>query len=332
VGGHATVGGAGFTGRQYGLAIDYITEVEVVLANATIVRASASQHPDLFFAVRGAGASFGIVTEFVFRTVPSPPLTVNYAFAWTATDAPSRAAVFKAWQDWVSSPLPWTLQSTLTVVSTGIVMSGAFFGSLDAFAALNISAAFPPAQQASAELYTDFQQLSQLWAQQIAESGMEAPLYFYSKSLVTRPQTRLPDTAVDRLFAYLAANTTAGGAGASYSWLLEFEAAGGQYNAMPADAMAFPHRDALYILLAQVGGTSSVGPAAVRFVRGLESVVRSGHPDAYYGEYAGYVDVREAPDQAAYHYWGANLPRLRRIKSVLDPLDVFHNPQGVRPL
>lgn len=104
IGGHATVGGAGFMGRQYGLTIDHIQEVEVVLANLTIVRASATRNPDLFLAVRGAGASFGIVTEYIFNTLSAPTQTVSFALTWTVTDAPSRAAVFKPWQAWISDP------------------------------------------------------------------------------------------------------------------------------------------------------------------------------------------------------------------------------------
>jgi alkanesulfonate monooxygenase SsuD/methylene tetrahydromethanopterin reductase-like flavin-dependent oxidoreductase (luciferase family)/FAD/FMN-containing dehydrogenase len=62
VGGLATTGGIGFLARRHGLTIDHVTAAELVLANGTHVRADAEQHPGLLWAVRGAGANFGIVT------------------------------------------------------------------------------------------------------------------------------------------------------------------------------------------------------------------------------------------------------------------------------
>jgi FAD/FMN-containing dehydrogenase len=64
VGGLATTGGQGFLGRSYGLTIDHLKGADVVLADGSLVRADAEQHPDLFWALRGAGANMGIVTSF----------------------------------------------------------------------------------------------------------------------------------------------------------------------------------------------------------------------------------------------------------------------------
>jgi FAD/FMN-containing dehydrogenase len=72
IGGYATIGGLGPTSRQWGAALDHVEEVEVVLANSSIVRASSSQKADLFWALKGAGASFGVITEFIVRTEPEP--------------------------------------------------------------------------------------------------------------------------------------------------------------------------------------------------------------------------------------------------------------------
>ncbi|HEU0182691.1 MAG TPA: FAD-binding oxidoreductase [Agromyces mariniharenae] len=67
VGGLATAGGIGLLSRQHGLTIDHVRAVELVLADGTHVRASADEHADLFWAVRGAGANFGIATAFEFE-------------------------------------------------------------------------------------------------------------------------------------------------------------------------------------------------------------------------------------------------------------------------
>ncbi|MGD9528613.1 LLM class flavin-dependent oxidoreductase [Pseudonocardia sp.] len=67
VGGLATAGGIGFLTRLHGLTIDHLRAVEMVLADGSIVRASDAENPDLFWAVRGAGANFGVVTAFEFE-------------------------------------------------------------------------------------------------------------------------------------------------------------------------------------------------------------------------------------------------------------------------
>ena len=67
VGGLATAGGIGLLSRRHGLTIDHLRAVELVLADGSRVRASASEHPELFWAVRGAGSNFGIATAFEFQ-------------------------------------------------------------------------------------------------------------------------------------------------------------------------------------------------------------------------------------------------------------------------
>ncbi|KAB2345900.1 LLM class flavin-dependent oxidoreductase [Actinomadura rudentiformis] len=86
VGGLATAGGIGFLGRKFGLTIDHVRSVDVVLADGRLVRADASENPDLFWALRGAGGNFGIVTSFELEAYHVPDV-VFAQMLFDATDA-----------------------------------------------------------------------------------------------------------------------------------------------------------------------------------------------------------------------------------------------------
>ena len=64
-------GGLGHFTRQYGLSIDNLLEAEIVLANGFVVKASAAENPDLFWALRGGGGNFGVVVSFKFKLCPA---------------------------------------------------------------------------------------------------------------------------------------------------------------------------------------------------------------------------------------------------------------------
>ncbi|ESZ95720.1 hypothetical protein SBOR_3898 [Sclerotinia borealis F-4128] len=72
IGGLTLGGGYGFLTPKYGMVIDNLLEAEIVLANGQIVTCSAHQEPDLFWAIRGAGISFGVATSFTYRLHPQP--------------------------------------------------------------------------------------------------------------------------------------------------------------------------------------------------------------------------------------------------------------------
>ena len=72
VGGFTLGGGYGYLTGEHGFAIDNLLEAEVVIANGEIVRASSNENEDLFWALRGAGQNFGVVTEFTFRAHEVP--------------------------------------------------------------------------------------------------------------------------------------------------------------------------------------------------------------------------------------------------------------------
>jgi FAD/FMN-containing dehydrogenase len=75
IGGLATTGGIGLMDRAHGLTIDHLVAAQIVTADGTIRTVDAEHEPDLFWAVRGAGANVGIVTSFLFRADPVPVVT-----------------------------------------------------------------------------------------------------------------------------------------------------------------------------------------------------------------------------------------------------------------
>ncbi|MGI5270193.1 LLM class flavin-dependent oxidoreductase [Nonomuraea sp. CA-218870] len=93
VGGLATAGGQGFLARSYGLTLDHVVAADVVLADGRIVRADAEHHPDLFWGLRGAGGSLGVVTSF---DIEAAELT-DVVFAVFVHDASDTAAYLESW-------------------------------------------------------------------------------------------------------------------------------------------------------------------------------------------------------------------------------------------
>jgi FAD/FMN-containing dehydrogenase len=86
VGGVSLGGGIGWLMRKHGLTVDNLVEAEVVTSDGHIVRASAHDHSDLFWALRGGGGNFGVVSSFRFRLHPVGPTVVAGPVFWAAED------------------------------------------------------------------------------------------------------------------------------------------------------------------------------------------------------------------------------------------------------
>lgn len=85
IGGHFTHGGYGHTSRNWGIALDHIVGLDVVTADGKLLHATASENKDLFWALRGAAESFGIVTTFYLRTQAAPESVTYFQFQWGDT-------------------------------------------------------------------------------------------------------------------------------------------------------------------------------------------------------------------------------------------------------
>lgn len=323
-GGHFTIGGFGPTSRQFGTSLDHILEVEVVLANSSIVRASENENQDVFWAIKGAASGFGIVTAFKVRTEPEPGNAVKYEYSIKAGSTQARASLFKQWQAYVSNPqLTWKLASTLTVLSDSMVISGTFFGTQAEYNELDIGNQFPGAN-GSAIFISDWLGLVADWAEDAAlKLTGGTPSSFYAKSTSWTPDNLMSSETIDELFEYVDnANT------GTPSWFVLFDFQGGYTDTIPTDATAYAHRDVLIWL--QSYSISLVGSVSKTQINFLDRVNQLATNDlAPYAAYPGYVDplLPNGPEA----YWGSNLPRLQQIKEEIDPQNVFRNPQSPLP-
>ncbi|KAK6978121.1 hypothetical protein R3P38DRAFT_497939 [Favolaschia claudopus] len=327
IGGHATIGGLGPISRQWGSALDHILEVEIVLANGTITRASATQNPEILFAVKGAAASFGVVTEFVFLTRPEPTNVIRYSYTLEFGKKANMANTFATWQSIVADPnLDRKLATEVVLFELGMIISGTYFGTKAEYDALNFEKRL--AQNATVSVNTLDNWLGAVgnWAETEAlklVGGVSGS--FYSKSLTFRPDTLIPMKGIQDFFNYLD-NTDKG----TLIWFAIFDVEGGAVNDVPQNATAYAHRDALFYLQTYAVGLGSLSSKTIDFVTGMSKKITDSMPGVDFGAYAGYVDPQLTNGQQ--QYWGTNLPRLQQIKAAIDPKDVFHNPQSVRPV
>jgi FAD/FMN-containing dehydrogenase len=105
-------GGFGYLTRRWGWTTDNVTAMEVVTADARLVRASADEHPDLFWGLRGGGGNFGVVTSFEYALHPVGPEIVGGMVAWPASEAPAVLDLYRKLADSApperdAPPAPW---------------------------------------------------------------------------------------------------------------------------------------------------------------------------------------------------------------------------------
>ena len=110
-------GGEGWVRRKYGLTIDSLLSARVVCADGSVRTASATSEPDLFWALRGGGGNFGIVTSFEFRAHPLGPIVAFAGVFYPVADA---ARSFRRWRDYCSDA-----PDEVTSVAVAITMPAA---------------------------------------------------------------------------------------------------------------------------------------------------------------------------------------------------------------
>ncbi|EGG03604.1 uncharacterized protein MELLADRAFT_89999 [Melampsora larici-populina 98AG31] len=343
IGGHASFGGYGFTSRMWGLTLDNIISQEVVLANGTIVQASQDTNPDLFWALRGAGASYGIMTSIKFRTHLAPSQPTNFDIGWDFNQTDFARAMIQL-QIFSQSDLPSELGFDANFgrgSKSGRLnfrISGTWHGDNSNFPAVvkPFLDVMPPPATSSVKK-NDWLSSLQVSAgsQNLSTSGVDLSAEhdnFYAKSLTTPKSTPMSNMTIQAFSKYLASE----GWKTDMNWFGQLALIGGQNSAttsVPTDATAFAQRSTLWIIQLYTRTNDSAQPfpaAALTFLdQMVASILKNSPPGWGYGGYSNYVDDRLSSTEWKNMYYNTHYQRLTKIKSAYDPQNVFSYPQSI---
>lgn len=302
-------GGVGFRGREFGLTCDNLLAVALVDGKGRTLQASASENPDLYWALRGGGGgNFGIATSFTFRVQPARN-HVLCEMSWPWEEA---GEVLSAWQD-----LAPHVDHRLTVgLGIGHPSQGAIYATaLCSGSEAEATSLLAPLLAAGHPNPPRLRTVTSLQADERLAGRLAAHSTFKNSSAMIA--TPLPPEAIATLIAHLRAAPSPDNVVGCFPL-------GGAVAAVPADATAFAHRSALYDLQYQAyWSAASEASANLAWVERLRAAMA---PYAS-GAYVNYIDAAQ-PDWAT-AYYGANLPRLQRVKAAYDPDNVFNGPQTI---
>ncbi len=311
-------GGMGYLSRQHGLTIYRLVSAELVTADGRVVTASADSEPELFWAIRGGGGNFGVVTALEFELVEAgmvyggalllPPASdVLRGVAPLAGAAPRELGVIANAMPAPSAPfVPPDMVGQPVVVVMGVFNGGAAAG----------EAAWAP-----------FRALARPIADMVGPMPYPA-IYRFGEGAATPSSTAnrsvfletVDDAVVETLrAAYLASP--------GVMTLIQIRVLGGAVADVPADATAYAHRAAPVHLMA----LASAGPAvAIGSCRDWAEDVLDRLRGHGIGAYVNFLeDEGEARIREAYPL--STYRRLAAVKAAWDPDNVFHLNQNIRP-
>jgi FAD/FMN-containing dehydrogenase len=336
--GLALGGGIGVVARQYGLTCDRLVEARVITADGNTLTANASSHSDLFWALRGGGGTFGVVSSLTLGTHAADPLAHAFVtWPWSAA-----ASVVEAWQPWaVAAPSSlWSSAHVLATdgsgpatISVAAVMVSSSAALHQQIGRLVQSIATPPTGNFVASAGYEYTMMLESGCASLTVEAChvaaETPggtlprdAFVAGSDFFTHP---IPAAGIGALVAAVEARQNdprLGAGGASFDIL------GGAVDHLAPSATAFVHRGALFDAqyTASWGQTPGNGPLA-RNQHSLASIHGAVRPYASGAAYQNYADGSLPNPQHA--YYGANLPRLIDVRRTYDPTGVFTQPQGV---
>ena len=343
LGGHGTQGGYGYASRAWGLTLDNIVGLDVVLANGSFVHATSTAYPDIYYALRGAADSFGIVTTFYLQTQPAPTSIISWSVSLPNMfqNAATTTAAFQHIQSFAQNASVVDRKiggMGVYIDGSGFSISGSYTGSLDDFNAkvkpeLLRGLPSPSGQSAKAMSWIDFlTSLANGVPLKEPTTGYDLHDDFFAKSLVVPQASPLTSAALNSYFSYIIQN----GVNPPNPWFSIVNLYGGpdsQINARPSSGSAYSDRDALWVIqhYGFTGNTNQPFPGNIQpFVTGLNNAITSQMPGVAFKAYRPYVDPSLTAQQAqALYYDAPTLARLQGIKKTVDPGRVFWNPQAI---
>lgn len=315
-------GGHGYLSRQYGLTIDSLLEADVVLADGRLVTASESRHPDLFWALRGGGGNFGVVTSFLYRAHPARMVYGGPMF-WETEHA-------RRIMQWYRDFLPQAPEELFTFLGLKTVPSSAPFPEeiwgkricaliscyngpkTDGEAAMkSIRDELP------APLFEHVDTMPFPFLQSLFDPLLPTGLQWYWKGDFVNA---LPDEAID---LHLEHSSRA----PSELSLMHLYPIDGAVRRVSPQATAWSCRDATWsMVIAGIDPDPGKAGAITQWARDYWKAV---HPFTMGGAYVNFM-MEEGPERVQATY-GQNYGRLSEIKRTYDPDNVFRVNQNIRP-
>ncbi|MGY1693010.1 FAD-binding oxidoreductase [Geodermatophilus sp. SYSU D01105] len=321
IGGLTLGGGIGYLSRGYGLSCDNLLAAEVVTAEGTVLTADEDENSDLFWALRGGGGNFGVVTRFTYRLHPvetvyggpvffelSDAAAVFAFFRDFIREAPREYGGFPAFQ--IAPPLPFVPEDRVGDTLCAVV--SCWSGS-----------------HAEGERVVDrFRQVARPVAEHVGPMPYPAlnaafdPLvppglqHYWKAAFVTE----LTDEAI-------AAHVEHGARVPVVNSTMHLYPINGAVHDVGPDATAFGHRDATFAtVIAGMWPDPGQNEANTRWVRDYYAAI------APHSEPGGYTNFASGDDQSKVaENYGANYERLREVKRRYDPDNLFRLNQNIRP-
>jgi FAD/FMN-containing dehydrogenase len=315
-------GGFGWLTRKYGMTIDNLVSVDMITAEGKKIRASESDNGDLFWAIRGGGGNFGVVTQFEFQLFPLGPEIVAGLIVFPFNQAKQILTKYRQFVNsapeelnvWVvlrkAPPLPFLPETAhgKEVVILPIFYSGAVAETEKLIAPLR---AFGTAlgEHIGAQPYVQWQKAFD----PLLTPG--ARNYWKSHNF-----TELADGALNSIIEFA-------GKLPSPQCEIFIGLIAGAPNRVAADAMAYGHRDARFVL--NVHGRWDEATDDQKCIGWAREFFKASAPYASGGAYVNFMTAEEGDRVAA--AYGSNYERLVEIKRRYDPENVFHLNQNIKP-
>jgi FAD/FMN-containing dehydrogenase len=308
VAGLALAGGVGWMVRRDGLALDNVAAVEIVTADGTVLRASATENQDLFWAVRGGGGNFGIATSFEFIAHP-----VDHVYAGMVMyDLQDLRQLLLGWRDYMR-----TAPEELTTMFLVMPANPAFAG-MPASAIIMICyaggdeatamQAIEPLLGLGKVINKDIQRKP--YADVLEEAHMPEGIKVITNNAFIR---ELSDEIIDVICK-------------NSGQILQIRSVGGAMNRIAPDATAFAHRDNEVLIVAPTFVAPDATGAAID-----EALKPWQHIAAFSsGAYVSFFSEATAEALSA-AYPPATLERLAQIKKQYDPENIFSRNYNIRP-